>query len=142
MRSSHSVPTADTVRTALGSILRGLREATGRTLSEVAAEAGISPAYLSEVERGRKDVSTEVLLGVVYALGAEIAAVHDEMAHRLRGGAESEPWPRDPRQQLRIATSALDPEALRTVAQFSAFLATTGAQPPRRRIGFIVRDQQ
>ena len=45
--------TADSVRLALGSILRSRRLAAGRTLSEVAAEAGLSPAHLSEVERGR-----------------------------------------------------------------------------------------
>jgi hypothetical protein len=44
------------VRTALGAILRQRREATRRTLTEVAGEAGLSPAHLSEVERGRKEV--------------------------------------------------------------------------------------
>ncbi|HEX9099139.1 MAG TPA: helix-turn-helix transcriptional regulator, partial [Candidatus Dormibacteraeota bacterium] len=47
---------ADLVRAALGSVLRQRREAVHRTLTEVAGEAGLSPAHLSEVERGRKEV--------------------------------------------------------------------------------------
>src|ERR1700726_5116940 len=55
---------ATVVRGALGSVLRQRREANHRTLTEVAAEAGLSPAHLSEVERGRKEVSPERLLAV------------------------------------------------------------------------------
>ncbi|MFI5270102.1 MAG: helix-turn-helix domain-containing protein, partial [Chloroflexota bacterium] len=64
---------ADIVRGALGSVLRQRREAVHRTLSEVAAEAGLSPAHLSEVERGRKEVSTDRLLAVAHALGVRPA---------------------------------------------------------------------
>ena len=59
---------AQIVRSALGAVLRQRREAARRTLTEVANEAGLSPAHLSEVERGRKEVSTERLLAVGYAL--------------------------------------------------------------------------
>ncbi|TMC40019.1 MAG: helix-turn-helix transcriptional regulator, partial [Chloroflexi bacterium] len=56
--------TAQAIRQVLGSVLRARREAARRTLSEVAAEAGLSPAHLSEVERGRKEVSIERLIAV------------------------------------------------------------------------------
>ena len=59
---------AQAVRAALGAVLRGRREAVHRTLTEVAAEAGLSPAHLSEVERGRKEVSTERLLAAIQDL--------------------------------------------------------------------------
>ncbi|TMD10324.1 MAG: helix-turn-helix transcriptional regulator [Chloroflexi bacterium] len=56
MDFAHS-ETAQAIRLVLGSVLRARREAARRTLSEIAAEAGLSPAHLSEVERGRKEVS-------------------------------------------------------------------------------------
>ncbi len=64
---------ARTVREALGAVLRQRREALHRTLTEVATEAAVSPAHLSEVERGRKEVSTERLLAVAHALGVRPA---------------------------------------------------------------------
>ena len=79
---------AATVRSALGAVLRRRREAARRTLTEVAGEAGLSPAHLSEVERGRKEVSTERLLAVAHALGAPPADIYAELARLL--GADSE----------------------------------------------------
>src|SRR5215469_15196915 len=48
-------------REALGQRLRALRLAQRETLSETAGRAGISPQYLSEVERGRKEPSSEMI---------------------------------------------------------------------------------
>src|SRR5260370_39649910 len=58
---------ADIVQAALGSVLRQRREAVHRTLTEAAGEAGLSPAHLSEVERGRKEGSTQRLLSGAHA---------------------------------------------------------------------------
>ena len=52
----------------------------------MAAQAGVSPQYLSEVERGRKDASSEVLAAVVGALGLPVAAVADGAARRMSSG--------------------------------------------------------
>src|SRR5260370_42036063 len=71
---------ADIVRAALGSVLRQRREAVHRTLTEVAGEAGLSPAHLSEVERGRKEVSTERLLAVAPSLGVRSSGLFGELA--------------------------------------------------------------
>ncbi|HVH64302.1 MAG TPA: helix-turn-helix transcriptional regulator [Candidatus Dormibacteraeota bacterium] len=138
MDFAHSESVED-VRRALGSVLRSRREATRRTLSEIATEAGLSPAHLSEVERGRKEISTERLLAVSHALGARPADVYAELA-RLLGGAAGEPaWPEDPPVKLRLATAALPLEALRSVADFSAYLAMANPPPrPKERIGFFV----
>lgn len=125
------------VRGALGAVLRRRREASRRTLTEVAAEAGLSPAHLSEVERGRKEVSTERLLAVAHALGVRPAEVYAELARLLGADADNPSWPEDPPAKLRLATASLPLEALRSVADFSAYLAMANPPPkPKGRIGF------
>ena len=128
---------AQAVRAALGAVLRGRREASHRTLTEVAVEAGLSPAHLSEVERGRKEVSTERLLAVAHALGARPADIYGELARRLGADPEHPSWPEDPPVKLRLATATLNMDALRSVADFSAYLAMANPPPKARpRIGF------
>src|SRR4030081_2190562 len=92
---------AQVVRGALGAVLRGRREAARRTLTEVAAEAGLSPAHLSEVERGRKEVSTERLLAVAHALSLRPADLYADLARLLGSGPEQRSWPEDPPVKLR-----------------------------------------
>ena len=129
---------AVTIRAALGSLLRTRREAARRTLSEVAAEAGLSPAHLSEVERGRKEVSTERLLAVAHALGIRPGRLYADLARILGAEADAPAWPEDPPVKLRLATASLPLEALRSVADFSAFLAMANPPPkPKEPIGFM-----
>src|SRR5690349_12275429 len=66
---------APLLREVYGRLLRRLRTRQGRTLAEVAARAGISIAYLSEVERGLKEPSSEVLEAVCVALGSSITSL-------------------------------------------------------------------
>lgn len=131
---------AATVRSALGAVLRHRREAARRTLTEVAGEAGLSPAHLSEVERGRKEVSTERLLAVAHALGVPPAEIYADLARLLGADSEHPSWPEDPPVKLRLATASLPLEALRSVADFSAYLAMANPPPkPKGRIGFDPR---
>jgi transcriptional regulator with XRE-family HTH domain len=74
-------------RNVLGEVLRGERLEQERILTEVAATAGVSPQYLSEVERGRKEASSEVLGAVAEALGLELADVVGRVAGRLGAAA-------------------------------------------------------
>ncbi|MEZ0448255.1 helix-turn-helix domain-containing protein [Cellulomonas sp. ICMP 17802] len=60
------------LRRLVGAILRENRERQGRTLRDVAEDARVSIAYLSEVERGRKEASSEVLAAVCRALGLRL----------------------------------------------------------------------
>ena len=53
------------LRREIGEVLRAVRQHQGRTLREVSAEARVSLGYLSEVERGQKEASSE-LLGSIY----------------------------------------------------------------------------
>lgn len=79
------------LREVYGRLLRGLRTRQARTLAEVAARAGISVAYLSEVERGLKEPSSEVLEAVCVALGSSITglvgAAHRELRELTNDGA-------------------------------------------------------
>jgi transcriptional regulator with XRE-family HTH domain len=134
---AHSVSSQE-IRRALGEVLRRGREEGRRTLTEVAREAGISPAHLSEVERGLKDISTELLVAVAHALGLPVADVYFELGRRLDPErARAAALPQDPRRQIRLAAASLPEESLRSLAQFSVFLA---ASTPKPRIGFVTGD--
>ena len=72
-------------REVVGEVLRAERASQRRTLKDVADSARISLAYLSEIERGRKEVSSEVLAAATGALGISLADVVDAARHRLPG---------------------------------------------------------
>ena len=61
------------LRELLGQALRSRRRKHGRTLADVAAQAGVSMQHLSDVERGRKDASSEMLAAICGALGTSVA---------------------------------------------------------------------
>ena len=71
------------LREAVGEALRRRRLDQGRTLREVAEAAGVSLTYLSEVERGRKEASSEVLEAVCAALHLALAELFFEVAETL-----------------------------------------------------------
>jgi transcriptional regulator with XRE-family HTH domain len=71
------------LRTLVGNVLRRNRLGQRRTLAEVARDARVSMPYLSEVERGRKEVSSEVLAAVCDALGIELADLLAEVGRDL-----------------------------------------------------------
>jgi transcriptional regulator with XRE-family HTH domain len=61
------------LRTMLGDVLRRTRLEQGRTLADVARSARVSMPYLSEVERGRKEASSEVLAAICDSLRIDLA---------------------------------------------------------------------
>lgn len=70
--AGHGVPAASREplwRDLVGGVLRRERRAQERTLQDVADAARISMPYLSEIERGRKEASSEVLAAAAQALG-------------------------------------------------------------------------
>src|SRR6184192_3117623 len=71
-------------REVLGRRLRLLRQEQQETLSETAARAGISPQYLSEVERGLKEPSSEMIAAVAGALGTTLGGLAESVAAELR----------------------------------------------------------
>lgn len=61
------------LREAIGHVLRDLRTRDHRTLREVSEQAGVSLGYLSEVERGQKEASSELLSSIAVSLGVSTA---------------------------------------------------------------------
>ncbi len=78
------------LRHELGEVLRDSRLRQGRTLREVSGQARVSLGYLSEVERGQKEASSELLASICAALGLPMSRVLHEVSQRL---AMSEPTP-------------------------------------------------
>jgi len=79
-------------RELLGGALRERRLADHRTLSQTAARAGISPQYLSEIERGLKEPSSEMIAAVAGALDTTLVDLTTSVAEQLapsRSGAET-----------------------------------------------------
>jgi len=71
-------------REVLGQRLRALRLDQRETLAETAGRAGISPQYLSEVERGRKEPSSEMIAALAGALGTTLTELTEQVAGDLR----------------------------------------------------------
>ena len=86
-------------RQVLGQRLRSLRLRRGETLSATASRAGISPQYLSEIERGRKEPSSELIAAVAGALDTTLLGLTEQVAVDLR------------RQRAAAASRAFAPRA-------------------------------
>jgi transcriptional regulator with XRE-family HTH domain len=71
------------VRQEIGDVLRDFRLQKGRTLRQVASEASVALGYLSEVERGQKEASSEILASVAEALETPISVIMREVGDRL-----------------------------------------------------------
>jgi transcriptional regulator with XRE-family HTH domain len=74
------------LRTIVGDVLRRIRLDQGRTLADVAGEARVSMPYLSELERGRKEASSEILAAICAALDIDLSDLLDEARRELVQG--------------------------------------------------------
>ncbi len=74
------------LRDALGETLRDARTRQNRTLRDVSTAANVSLGYLSEVERGRKEASSELLASICDALDVELHDVLTTVSHTLQTG--------------------------------------------------------
>jgi transcriptional regulator with XRE-family HTH domain len=71
------------VRQEIGDVLRDFRLQKAMTLRQVASRASVALGYLSEVERGQKEASSEILASVAEALGTPISVIMREVGDRL-----------------------------------------------------------
>lgn len=94
-------------RDLVGEVLRRERRAQERTIKDVAEAARISLPYLSEVERGRKEASSEVLAAAAHALGLGLgdllSLAHGELTHRTTPHRRPAAVPRRPYDGLALA---------------------------------------
>ena len=67
-------------RRLLGDVLRKQRVRQGRTLRQVSGDARVSLGYISEIERGQKEASSELLAAICDALGARLSEVLSEVS--------------------------------------------------------------
>lgn len=71
------------VRQEIGDVLRDFRLQKGHTLRQVASRASVALGYLSEVERGQKEASSEILASVAGALDTPISVIMHEVGDRM-----------------------------------------------------------
>jgi len=88
-------------RSVVGELLRDARTDRGETLAETAQRAGVSPQYLSEMERGRKEASSEMLAAVSGALDLTLLDLTLGVAERITIGSATPI--RQPAQPARAA---------------------------------------
>src|SRR5712691_11326522 len=72
-----------TLRLEIGDVLRDARRQQGRTLREVSSVARVSLGYLSEVERGQKEASSELLASICGALDVPLSLVLHAVSQRV-----------------------------------------------------------
>src|SRR5256885_15039030 len=97
------------LRRLLGDVLRRQRQRQSRTLREVSASARVSLGYLSEVERGQKEPSSELLAAICTALDVELSDLFAEVSHALR--REEKLVASSRLASVSVATPALRPAA-------------------------------
>ena len=115
------------LRHLLGDALRRLRQRQGRTLREVSAAARVSLGYLSEVERGQKEASSELLAAICSALGAPLSQVFREVSDNFAlAELQSEPVLAGAREPALDAPATVGMDTAETPQAF------TGAAQPIR----------
>jgi transcriptional regulator with XRE-family HTH domain len=78
------------LRRVIGDALRARRQGQHRTLREVSTAANVSLGYLSEIERGQKEASSELLAAICEALGARLSELLGEVSDTLSLAEEME----------------------------------------------------
>lgn len=128
------------LREALGDSLRRARVSQSRTLREVSTTARVSLGYLSEVERGRKEASSELLAAICTALDVPLADVLSEASDhlagvdQLAGAGAAQPVPEE-----RAGVPAAAEEAAMATASDSA-MATMSVASASPAVPRIVQD--
>ena len=79
------------LRQEIGDVLRDARRRQGRTLREVSSVARVSLGYLSEVERGQKEASSELLASICGALDVPLSSVLHTVSRRVAEAERVEP---------------------------------------------------
>lgn len=106
------------LRRLLGDVLRRQRQRQGRTLREVSSSARVSLGYLSEVERGQKEASSELLSAICDALDVRMSELMREVSDELalaelaQSASAAEPVPAPARRPMlnSVSVTGVSPE--------------------------------
>jgi len=71
------------MRHEIGDVLRDFRQQKGATLRQISSKASVALGYLSEVERGQKEASSEILASIADALDTPLSVILLEVSNRL-----------------------------------------------------------
>ncbi|GAA5181711.1 hypothetical protein GCM10023322_17020 [Rugosimonospora acidiphila] len=118
------------LRRVIGDALRARRQAQHRTLREVSTAANVSLGYLSEIERGQKEASSELLAAVCDALGARLSELLREVSSTVASSERGETAAPTPEQ--RAVASAPERSAEVPEGQASEPVALVGASEGRQ----------
>lgn len=139
------------LRRVIGDALRARRQAQHRTLREVSTAANVSLGYLSEIERGQKEASSELLAAICVALGAQLSELLREVSHTVadaeagRSGTPHAPIPAAPSRSEPVRSAGQAPAAVEpAVAQAApaqSVARTPDAEPVAARVSGDVRAQ-
>ncbi|MGV0815640.1 transcriptional regulator ClgR [Mycolicibacterium boenickei] len=104
------------LREVIGDVLRNARTEQGRTLRQVSDAARVSLGYLSEVERGRKEASSELLSAICDALDVPLSRVlsdaGENMAEREHSTAAAQPQAHTNVAHIDAATKVVIPQVV------------------------------
>jgi len=125
------------LRRVIGDALRARRQGQHRTLREVSTAANVSLGYLSEIERGQKEASSELLAAICEALGARLSELLGEVSDTLALAEGMDgvltPIKTEPAQLEKAQTVATDGTVSVSVRQDSPLKATLRATRKRPR---------
>ncbi|MEU6022039.1 helix-turn-helix transcriptional regulator [Micromonospora sp. NPDC047134] len=107
------------LRRVIGDALRARRQGQHRTLREVSSAANVSLGYLSEIERGQKEPSSELLAAICHALGARLSELLREVSDTV-ALAEQLPEVLVPVSNETVESTPVGTASSRAVRQVSA----------------------
>jgi transcriptional regulator with XRE-family HTH domain len=124
------------LRRVIGDALRARRQGQHRTLREVSTAANVSLGYLSEIERGQKEASSELLAAICEALGARLSELLGEVSGTLAlaegmAGMEGVLVPLEP-TPLETSGAGAQPAAMKTAPVKTAGQRKTEAPAVRQ----------
>jgi XRE family transcriptional regulator, stress-response regulator len=124
------------LRRVIGDALRARRQGQHRTLREVSTAANVSLGYLSEIERGQKEASSELLAAICEALGARLSELLGEVSDTLSLAEDMDgvlvPVGEKPTPVKNVTTDGKVSVSVRQDSPLKATLRTT--RKPRRDV--------
>jgi len=132
------------LRRVIGDALRARRQGQHRTLREVSTAANVSLGYLSEIERGQKEASSELLSSICDALDTQLSqllrsasdtlALAEQMDGVLAGVGDEQTPPEFEPARVEPPTPVLDPAKAPTPEPAAALARAARAKAPVRQI--------